>query len=351
MSHFDAPRPRRLSVRLGAAAADNTPYDGVPAHLDVPLRSWARTFLHPALEQRVALQLQIPLHHSGLREALDAVHGRSRGHLIDQLQSGEQLLDAVDLALQLDQSLHWEIDVVGLEDNPHEASLADWIPTHHWPRTSSRARSVDTLAQLLRDADSVFEVGWSTPTRLIHRVDPATATAFDHTMAAAPPTAGQLLRAAWTATYGLHPDPTTAYRDAVRAVESVACPLVCPTNTRATLGTVVRDLRGGPRKWRFILVDRDGADTIDPLLGMLDRLWTGQVSRHGGGQNSRDQTPGRGRGRGAPRGQPDAAADQPCAHPPGHDVTDLAEVGLAALAGTDEQAAELTAKTNQFSHA
>jgi hypothetical protein len=24
---------------------------------------------------------------------------------------------------------------------------------------------------------------------------------------------------------------------------------------------------------------------------MLNRLWTGQVSRHGGGKNSRDQTP------------------------------------------------------------
>jgi hypothetical protein len=62
-------------------------------------------------------------------------------------------------------------------------------------------------------------------------------------------------------------------------------------NDTATLGTVVRHLRDGGHKWRFTLVDRDGASTVDPLLAMLDRLWTGQVSRHGGGQRSRDQTP------------------------------------------------------------
>lgn len=39
-----------------------------------------------------------------------------------------------------------------------------------------------------------------------------------------------------------------------------------------------------------MLVDKDGADAVDPLVVMLDRLWTGQVSRHGGGRNSRDQT-------------------------------------------------------------
>jgi len=39
-----------------------------------------------------------------------------------------------------------------------------------------------------------------------------------------------------------------------------------------------------------VLVDKDGADAVDPLVVMLDRLWTGQVSRHGGGRNSRDQT-------------------------------------------------------------
>lgn len=39
-----------------------------------------------------------------------------------------------------------------------------------------------------------------------------------------------------------------------------------------------------------MLVDTDGADTVEPLVAMLERLWTGQVSWHGGGKNSRDQT-------------------------------------------------------------
>lgn len=104
------------------------------------------------------------------------------------------------------------------------------------------------------------------------------------------PTAGNLLEQAWNLTYGLHPDPTTAYSRAVKAVEEVACPLVLPNNPKPTLGTVIANLRQTSAKWRFVLVDKDGHDAVEPLIDMVGRLWTGQVSRHGGGNNSREST-------------------------------------------------------------
>lgn len=102
-------------------------------------------------------------------------------------------------------------------------------------------------------------------------------------------TAG-LLADAWRQTYGRPTDPTTAYRQAVRAIEQVACPLVLPNNPKATLGNVRDHLRDAPHKWTFTLVDKDDAGTVDPVVTMFDRLWTGQVSRHGGGRTSREQT-------------------------------------------------------------
>jgi hypothetical protein len=74
-------------------------------------------------------------------------------------------------------------------------------------------------------------------------------------------------------------------------VEEVVCPLVLLKDDAATLGKVVAHLKQGGHKWRFVLVARDGSDDVAPLVAMMDRLWTGQVSRHGGGKSSRDQTP------------------------------------------------------------
>jgi len=69
------------------------------------------------------------------------------------------------------------------------------------------------------------------------------------------------------------------------------CPLVLPNNPKPTLGTVIAHLHDAGRKWSFVLVDKDGNGDPGPLAAIMERLWTGQVSRHGGGQNSREQTP------------------------------------------------------------
>jgi len=49
---------------------------------------------------------------------------------------------------------------------------------------------------------------------------------------------------------GAGPDPSGAYREAVRAVEAVAKPVILPNNDRAT-------------------------------LGQMESVWTGQLDRHG----------------------------------------------------------------------
>jgi hypothetical protein len=274
---------------------DTVCYAGVPAHLDGPLRAWLRGFLYPDLAERIAVQLRIATHGSQLREVLDAagVHG----DLVDRLSTGEQLLAAVDLALQLDDALDWEIRNCGIEPVPSELPPAvsatfNWsaVPTQ-W--AGKRARTTDRLDRLLIDAGSAYAVIWSSPPRLRRRLDPVVDELLEQTITESPPTAGMRLRDARRHAYGLHPDPTAAYREAVRAVEEIACPLVlakAAANNSASLGTVRNHLRDAPDKWQFVLLDKDGDGSVAPLVAMLDRLWTGQVSRHGGGQNSRDQT-------------------------------------------------------------
>jgi hypothetical protein len=139
-----------------------------------------------------------------------------------------------------------------------------------------------------------------------HRLDPTVTAAVDDVVATAPPTAGELLVSAWEQAYALGPNPNAAYGDAVRAVEEVLCPIVLPNDKLRTLGKAVQHLRDAPSKWSFVLVDRDGQGTIEPLVAILGhprstlggtalaaRRWTGRLHLTDRGGSSGCRAPGR----------------------------------------------------------
>ena len=274
MSEDARPTPRppfsSLRARLAGQPADTSLYEDAPSHLDQALRQWLADAEdldlddQPPLDVRVCLRLGIT----------PGPPGGGRGGLSALLHV--DMIEVVDAALgQLE---------------PRVPLYGDLLQYPHGSNGDHARRLLQRLDHILDLGRSAYRVA-ATGLQLEPRVDPTVTAAFDCAVAAADRTTAELLRDAWGHTYGLRSDPTTAYRQAVRAVEEIACPLVLPNSPKATLGTVRDHLRTGGHKWRFVLVDKDGADSIDPLVGMLDRLWTGHVSRHGGGQNSRDQTP------------------------------------------------------------
>lgn len=94
--------------------------------------------------------------------------------------------------------------------------------------------------------------------------------------------AGVRLAKAWEELYGLTANPSEAYRQAILAVEDAAIPVVSPTNSSATLGTVLRQIED-QGDWGLPMLRKHskGAPT-DVLLGMMRMLWHGQHDRHGG---------------------------------------------------------------------
>lgn len=58
--------------------------------------------------------------------------------------------------------------------------------------------------------------------------------------------------------FGLHPDPSGAYDEVVRAVEAVACPLFLPNAQTPTLGTVLAHLRQSSA-YEFVVPGKHGA--------------------------------------------------------------------------------------------
>jgi hypothetical protein len=101
--------------------------------------------------------------------------------------------------------------------------------------------------------------------------------------------AARHLRIAWQETYGVSPDPTKAYGEAVRAVEAAAAPVMAPKNQAPTLGQLLADMRA--QNWELTLVDKQASLwPATTFIDLLDQLWKGERSRHGGGATSRDQT-------------------------------------------------------------
>jgi hypothetical protein len=72
-----------------------------------------------------------------------------------------------------------------------------------------------------------------------------------------------------------------AYSEAIKAVESAAHSVIQPRNTKATLGTMLGELRTARHKFGTALVTAAGKDPILPVEEMMRALWEGQTSRHG----------------------------------------------------------------------
>jgi hypothetical protein len=168
-----------------------------------------------------------------------------------------------------------------------------WHEVHNWgsPTGQMFKQHFEELDRLLVDGASELTVSIDSH-RLERRIDPTVRKLADAAVRAADDVGADHLRRAWAAAYGLAPSPDGAYDEAVRAVESVACPLIVPNaDGRRTLGTVIRDLRSQKQFWQLVFPDQTGsAAEVEPLLAMLDLLWQGQLSRHAGSTKSRRQT-------------------------------------------------------------
>ncbi|WP_406390185.1 hypothetical protein OG806_49590 [Streptomyces sp. NBC_00882] len=155
-------------------------------------------------------------------------------------------------------------------------------------------RHREPLQQLLDDGRSAYTIR-ADGRALVHRVSP-TATALLRTAvraAAGQPdrgSAGDHLKRAHAAAYALHPEPGHAYNEAVKAVECAAHATVEPNNTMATLGTMLRVLRQSPGQWDVALPGKTGAEGEEAVRSLISLLWTGQSSRHGGQQATREET-------------------------------------------------------------
>ncbi|MFE2911378.1 hypothetical protein [Kitasatospora indigofera] len=149
------------------------------------------------------------------------------------------------------------------------------------------------LQRLLNDARSLYTIR-DDGRALVSRVDPAVKAATEAAAEAADQpergSATRHLRQALDAAYALHPDPVKAYSEAIKAVESAAHATLQPRHATATLGTMLGEFRQVQAKLSVPIAGKSGTEGLAVVETMMDLLWTGQTSRHGNLQVTRDET-------------------------------------------------------------
>ena len=192
--------------------------------------------------------------------------------LVDDLEMVLQI-PVPELSFRLGDEFLVSLLMSSLKKGSRGLDIADYVLSH------GGHGDPEILKTLLEQSKSAWTVG----ERLGHpgltrRVPEGVQIAADQAME----TAGIKLAQAWEALYGLHPDPSKAYSLAIKSVEDAAIPIVSPQNDRATLGTVIRDIRN-QADWNLPMARSDDrASSDEVLLGMMQLLWAGQHDRHGG---------------------------------------------------------------------
>lgn len=232
-----------LSVRDDEAALESYQqlHEGIPEWMRMGVFRWACRRFHSTRDLEAAEQyFRVGLEWS------DAYRSTESGVVQLLVRKGLDLLDYC----------------LGIEDEDYaDEDYADYAAE---------------LEEILARSGSAWTVGTDHERRwcLTRRVDKTVLEAATEEMDQQG-NAAESLRSAWHHVYGRNPNPSTAYHDAVRAVEAAARPLVTPTDEKATLGKMISALQDKPRKWGTVIGD------VDTVRKMMETIWKSQLDRHG----------------------------------------------------------------------
>ncbi|MFF5171749.1 hypothetical protein ACFY3U_03835 [Micromonospora sp. NPDC000089] len=239
--------------------------EGVPDHIDGPLRDWLARQLTTGdgnFDERTAQLVCL--------EAELLPHGKwyekGRYHYGVRFAPQEKVLRAVNAYLKVTKDRRVSFDLAGLE-------------------------------QILTRGGSAYRVDVEGRC-LVRRVDPSAQALKDLAVTNADLTASALLQQAWEACYGLAPSPDATYGLVVKAVEQVICPLVSPANPQPTLFKSRDTLLKDSSAWEMAVPDPKPRKTGDPtpptsaerIIALVDLLCSGHISRHSGSPDFRAQT-------------------------------------------------------------
>lgn len=143
------------------------------------------------------------------------------------------------------------------------------------------------LETLLREGYSIWRVsdnGESLERRQDETVTAAAHQAAEVAESVGRPAAARHLREAWHKVYGLHPQPSEAFGEAILAVEAIAVPAIVPAQASATLGNVYGQLSRQGHLYELTIHSKETGDkaSVEPVTHLIGLLWHGHTDRHEG---------------------------------------------------------------------
>ncbi|WP_432159111.1 hypothetical protein [Streptomyces sp. bgisy153] len=245
--------------------------------MEVPLRQWVMALLQDdePNAQRIALHLKL---------RVDTGRVYSPAKFLAASTTKEQLLDVVSTMLAFSAPPKPTPVYNGL------GGRRMYLGSHVNP---DREKAVDVLQDMLTLAGSSYRVN-DARTGLELRIDETAQQALTSTLAAARTaqsgSAAEHLATAWKCAYGRDPDPTKAYSEAIKAVESASQSVIEPNNAKATLGSMLGVIRNSPQRFSTAIPAPGQENDIELVSVMMQRLWKGQTARHGSQNPTRFET-------------------------------------------------------------
>lgn len=235
------------------------PSEGLPPWLLGPVQGWVH----------------------GSFNVLVGTQGRRRrsvqGHLLTALQLGlrleEPLTEGTDEGRLLDLEAR-----LGSDNGNFGLDVVDWMLHNsgrfHFQKTSAKHWAAK-LDRILSDGGSAWETSTTEEAfQLTRRAVGPVSDVLTHTATEAT-RAHAHLGDAWSKLMGRNPDPTGAYREAIRAVEAVAKPVVLPNDSLASLGKMIGTFKTEPQNWSTTL------GSIVDVRAQMEAVHKGQLDRHG----------------------------------------------------------------------
>jgi hypothetical protein len=196
---------------------------------------------------------------------------RQESHLCDDTTNKyfEENMNADLIGLQYTDYLLMKLD----EDMRDEQCI--------FPSSEEFHSHIQNLDTILEESGSKWKVGErNSICGLEERVDPAMQQMVDNAMDSSSGY-GQQLSEAWHYMFGREPNYSAAYAAAIKAVESIALPMVEPNNKDSTLSKASRVMRD--QHWEFQIEAREENNVPGGVIQLLmSGLMNSQPDRHGG---------------------------------------------------------------------
>jgi hypothetical protein len=229
---------------------DPGPFEGVPAHLLLPLTRWLAS----------AVRLGSPIEDN---DALYTIMTRLRIPPIPGNDGGNPLWRTIVKWIDEDQ-----IRLIAVIEVVMDIRMIDY-------------QQLRMLEQILSDGGSMYT---ATENGIEERVDPVAKQAF--TTAVQPKDhASTELSEAWSKAYGQQQNASDAWDHAIKAVEALLVPLVVPNLRSGRIGHVVGQLDQPGSRWVLLLQFNQLSPpknppftSIEVLVGMLRLIWPNPIA-------------------------------------------------------------------------